>query len=410
MFQPWRIKLREAQDAFRHGRLEEAGRLLGETGLREFRPAKELLTKLVELRVQEAERCLAAGEPGAALTWLDRLTGPLAETGAVRTVREAAARLATARRLARRGDLARAEAEYSRAAALVPHVAALADAARACSLKRTASRDHLDGLHKALAGERWSDVLSHAEALIELCPQHEIARQALRRAWSAVGVPIMEESTNTFVQQAPQPQPPPQAVNRRPFDRFLLWVDGVGGYLVCSADEVTIGQPVAESPVDIPILGDLSRRHAKIRRDGESYLVEPRRAVRLNGRTIDRATALADGAMLELGNVCLRFRQPHPLSATARLEFVSRHRTQPSADAVLLLAESCVLGPSTQSHVVCGDWSRELILYRQSDDLFCRCPGPFQLDGQPAVDSDKLALKSQVSGEDFSFSVESLEG
>jgi hypothetical protein len=219
----------------------------------------------------------------------------------------------------------------------------------------------------------------------------------------------MEESTNTFVQKGPRPEPP-RAVTRPPFDRFLLWVDGVGGYLVCSRDEVTIGQPVAESPVDIPIFGDLSRRHAKIRRDGESYLIEPRRAVRLNGRTIERATALTDGAVLELGNVRLRFQQPHPLSATARLELVSRHRTQPSADAVLLLAESCVLGPSAQSHVACGDWSRELILYRQSDDLFCRCPGPFQLDGQPAVDCGKLAVKSQVSGEDFSFSIESLEG
>jgi tetratricopeptide (TPR) repeat protein len=410
MFQPWRLKLREAQDAFRHGRLDEAGRLLAETGLREFRPAKELSSKVAERRVQEAERCLAAGEPQAALAWLDQLDRRHAETNAARTLREAAARLAAAQRLARRGDLARAEAEYSRAAALAPHITALAEAVRACSLKRRANCDHLDGLHKALACQHWSDVLIHAEALIELCPDHEIARQAQRRAWSAVGVPLMEESTNTFVQRSTSSKDLPPAAGRRPIDRFLLWVDGVGGYLVCSADEVTIGQPVSESPVDIPVLGDLSRRHAKIRREGENYLFEPRRPVRLNGRTIDRPAALTDGAMLELGNVMLRFRQPHPLSATARLEFVSRHRTHPSADAILLLAESCVLGPSTQSHVVCGDWSRDLILYRQGDDLFCRRAGPFQIDGQPVVDGGKLSLKSRLSGEDFSLSVESLVG
>ncbi|HWB12468.1 MAG TPA: FHA domain-containing protein [Pirellulales bacterium] len=410
MFQPWRLKLREAQDAFRQGRLEEAGRLLAETGLHEFRPAKELLSKVAESGVQEAERCLAVGDPQAALGWLDQLDRRHAQSGAARALREAAARLAAAQRLARRGDLARAEAEYSRAAARVPHIAALADAARECSLKRTASRDHLDGLYKGLACQHWSDVLTHAEALIELCPDHEIARQALRRAWSAVGVPLMEESTNTFVQKPASSKDSPQPAERPPIDRFLLWVDGVGGYLVCSTDEVTLGQPVAESPVDIPILGDLSRRHAKIRRDGENYLIEPRRPVRLNGRTIDRAAALTDGAMLELGNVLLRFRQPHPLSATARLEFVSRHRTLPSADAILLLAESCVLGPSAQSHVVCGDWSRELILYRQGDDLFGRRTGPFQVDGQPVVDYGKLTLKSHLSGEDFSLSVESLVG
>jgi hypothetical protein len=378
--------------------------------------AKELSSKVVECCVQEAERYLAAGESQAAIACLNQLASlnhcerPQVETGAVRAVREAAARLAAAQRLARRGDLVRAEAEYSRAAALVPHITALAEAARACSLKKTASRDHVDALHKGLAAEHWSDVLNHAEALIELCPDHEIARQALRRAWSAVGMRTMEDSTNTFVQKSTCPKESAPVDGQRPIDRFLLWVDGVGGYLVCGRDEVTIGQPVAESPVDIPVLGDLSRRHAKVRRDGENYLIEPCRPVRLNGRPVDRAAPLVDGAMLELGNVSLRFRQPHPLSATARLEFVSRHRTHPSADAVLLMAESCVLGPDAQSHVVCGDWSRDLILYRQGDDLFCRRPGSFQLDGKAAADYGQLTLNSQVSGEDFSLSIESLVG
>jgi hypothetical protein len=290
----------------------------------------------------------------------------------------------------------------------LPHLTALADVARQCTLKNTTCRELVDLLHEALATERWSDVLHHAEALIELCPDHEIARQARRQAWSAVGVRVMDESTNTYHGHSPQRHSPAPAMNRHPLDRFLVWVDGVGGYLVCSRDEVTIGQPVAESPVDIPILGDLSRRHAKIRRDGEVYVIDPRRPARLDGRPVERATVLTDGALLELGNVRLRFHQPHPLSATARLEFVSRHRMQPAADAVVLLAESCVLGPSAKSHVVCGDWSRERILYRQGDDLYCRSEGRFQVDGEPADDCHKLTLKSQVAGEDFSLSIEGL--
>lgn len=442
----WRIKLREATDAFRGGRLEEAGRLLCESGLREFRPAKELLAKVIDRRVQEAEQCLAAGEPAAALARLDDLDRRHAETAAVRLAREAAARIAVAQRFARRGEFARAEQEWGRAAALVPHVKALEDAVRACSVKGALSRDLAARLHEAAAKEEWSEVLRHAEALLELCPDHDAAREARRRAWSAVGVkfdqqrpalPVraanganhtspprlrppknnhhlvsrasaMDESTNTFLGSPSKPVGPP--ANWGPIDRFLLWVDGVGGYLVCTRDEVTIGQPVPESQVDVPLLGDLSRRHAKIRRDGETYLIDPRRPVRLDGRQIDRPTALADGVVIELGNVRLRFRRPHPLSSTARLEFVSPHRTQPAADAVLLLAESCVLGPGAQSHVVCGDWSQELILYRQGDDLYCRRSGRFQLDGQPATDGGKLTLKSQVSGEDFSLSIEGLVG
>lgn len=213
----------------------------------------------------------------------------------------------------------------------------------------------------------------------------------------------MDKRTNLY-----SPSPHPARGITRPIDRFVLWVDGVGGYLVCTRDEVLIGQPLPEAEVDVPILGDLSRRHAKIRRDGEAYLIEPRRQVRLDGRAIDRPAGLADGVLIELGNVRLRFRRPHPLSATARLDFISNHRTQPSADGLLLMAESCVLGPGAQNHIACGNWSRDLILYRQADDLYCRRDGRFQIDGRTVAENGKLSLKSCVSGEDFSLSIERL--
>jgi hypothetical protein len=199
------------------------------------------------------------------------------------------------------------------------------------------------------------------------------------------------------------------AARREGDSRFLLWVDGVGGYLVCESNQVTLGQPVPGSQVDVPILGDVSRRHAQIRRDGEAYLIDPLRPVRLDGRTIERPTSLVDGNLIELGhNVRLRFRRPHPLSATARLEFVSHHRTQPAADAVLLMAESCVLGPGANSHVVCRDWTGELVMFRQGDRLQCRRKGPFEIDGNPVCDKGSLAAASQVVGGDFSLSIESV--
>jgi FHA domain len=191
--------------------------------------------------------------------------------------------------------------------------------------------------------------------------------------------------------------------------RFLLWVDGVGGYLVCTADEVILGQPVPGSQVDVPILGDISRRHARIRRDGENYLIDPLRSVRLDGREIERATTLSDGELIELGdNVRLRFRRPHALSRTARLEFVSHHRTLPSADAVLLAAESCVLGPGANSHIVCRNWSRDVVLYRQGADWHCRAAGPFEIDGAPANERAAIGERSRIAADDFSLSLETI--
>jgi hypothetical protein len=189
--------------------------------------------------------------------------------------------------------------------------------------------------------------------------------------------------------------------------RFLMWIDGVGGYLVCEADEVVLGQPVPGSRVDVPIRGDLSRDHATIRRSGEGYLLVPRRTTRLNGREIREPAPIADGATIELGHgVRLKFRQPHPLSRTARLEFVSRHRTQPPTDGVLLLAESCILGPAASAHVVCHAWQREVVLLNQAGELRCRTAGDFQVDGETSISPAPIGRSSRISGEDFSVKLE----
>lgn len=188
-------------------------------------------------------------------------------------------------------------------------------------------------------------------------------------------------------------------------DRFLLWIDAVGGYWVCMADEVVLGQPVGG--VDIPILGDLSKRHARIRRDGEGYVIEAIRPVRVNGQPVAGVTTLQDRALILLGDrVELRFRVPHALSGTARLEFASGHRTQPSSDAVLLMAETCVLGPSRHSHVVCPAWPKEVVLYRRGEELHCRTAGNLEIDGRAAKHGGRMAANSRVEGDRFSFTLE----
>ncbi len=193
----------------------------------------------------------------------------------------------------------------------------------------------------------------------------------------------------------------------RRVDRFLLWVDAVGGFLVCLGDEATIGQPTGPRAVDIPILGDLSSRHARIWRDGGGYLIEAIREVRVDGRPVSRVSLLGQQARIQLGDtVNLLFRRPHALSATARLDFVSRHRANPSVDAILLMADSCVLGPKPHSHVVCGGWPREVVLYRHDDALYCRSRGTMYVDGVRRDGRSRITRNSRVEGDGFSFSLE----
>ncbi len=144
-------------------------------------------------------------------------------------------------------------------------------------------------------------------------------------------------------------------------------------------------------------------------RRGDGYVIEPVQATRVNGQIVHDTTLLTDGDEIEFGDaVRLRFRQPHALSASARLDFLSRHRTLPSADGVLLMAESCVMGPKWQNHVVCTDWQGDVVLYRRDDELYCRAMDSIEIDGQLCDGRGRISPNSHVAGSDFSMSLEQL--
>ena len=188
--------------------------------------------------------------------------------------------------------------------------------------------------------------------------------------------------------------------------RFLLWIDAVGGYLVCLGDHISIGQP-AGWHVDVPIMADLSRLHAWIEREGEGYLLRAVRPAMINRRAVPEVAVLADRDEIALGQgTRLRFRQPTPLSRTARIDIESPHRLALAADAVLLIAETCIIGRAASSHVVAPEWSREFVLFRQGDELWCRTACEFEVDGQPCRDRARLTLSSRIRGEGFSLALE----
>ncbi len=191
--------------------------------------------------------------------------------------------------------------------------------------------------------------------------------------------------------------------------RFFLWVDAVGGFLVCREKQIVLGQPSAEGYADVPILADVSRRHAVIRRDAGGYTIEPVHAVSIDGRRVREIALLADGNEIELGSgVRLRFRRPHALSTTARLELVSHHKTEPPVDAVLLMGESCVLGPNRHSHIHCAHWKHDVILHGQGDSLRCHTTGTLQVDGHVYDAQAPLTYDSQIEGDDFSLRLEAI--
>src|SRR5262249_20552437 len=121
----------------------------------------------------------------------------------------------------------------------------------------------LGRLHEAANQARWRDVIDLSEQVLAAAPQHAEARKARARACKAIE-PVTGAEKSTI-----QPAPAENASS----PRFLLWIDGVGGFLVCLAPKVTMGQATPEGNVDLPLFADISRVHATLTRDVEGYLL-----------------------------------------------------------------------------------------------------------------------------------------
>jgi hypothetical protein len=386
--------------------------------------------QLVECSLSEAVRYIEADDPVAALDALDRLKGRRVEHPEVRILGEVARHVQMTQKLLRRGEFTLAEEELGRAGQLRPDLKSFESRVAAVRLKMEEHRKWTSDLKAALASEDWPGVVAATDRLLQLAPDSPTVRAIRERAWSKLAralrptvVPASRRvnpgGTPTDVRDSwasgiihedhavSDPIVPDHLAQSGDSTRFLLWIDAVGGFLVCLGDEIVLGQPVQGGPADVPILADISRRHAVIRREAENYVLSPVAKTKVDGMPITHDTPLVDGATIELGEgVKLRFRRPNALSGTARLEFVSHHRTKPHVDAVLLMTSACILGPKRNCHVVCPDWTNDVVLYRDGEQLYCRSGHSIVVDGMPQHGRAAIRMQSQITGDDFSLQLE----
>ena len=440
------LAIRQARETLRQGRLEEAHRLLTQPALRDHRAAGQLLAQLVRDYAERAQRHLKHDDTEGA--WRDLFQAEqlqtteksveslrqtltrlglaevraLLQTGEIRRADEAIAKLrerrvrsselqvleeATrdwlqARELAERGEFALALEAVDRTRRRLPE--------RPCILEQFLAdlERHRDGfphllvrLHEAADAGRWREVVELAEQVLAMAPHHAEARKARSRAWKAI-----EPVTVAMASPSDAPNGEVLACDGLP-TRFLLWIDGVGGYLVCLGARLTFGQAIVDGHVDVPLVADVSRLHASLTRDAEGYVLEAVRPVQVNARDVTRAL-LQTGDRVTLGASCqLQFRQPVPISTTARLDLVSGHRLPLSVDAILLMADTLVLGEGSQVHINVPDLKQSLVLFRQKDTLGIRHAGKLTINGHNS--DNRLVLNdlhATVSGENITFAIE----
>jgi hypothetical protein len=412
--------------------LNQATRLgAGEVQISEFRRQQ------AATRRSRAVEHLARGDAAAATAELNRMDQRRLGGSERLAWQSVAQQMEHAESRAAHGDASSAIESLERAERMLPEPESDSSAAVAAHLQhRLARLREISGtlqeqdarLHAALAKAEWTEALAAAEALLELAPQHTAARQARRKAWAAVGMEVTQAHYPALRGVGPRAASPlanwqpagsthahrrsakvDTVTEREQGRRLVAWIDAVGGFLVCLGDEIVIGQPSDGGDVDVPILADLSRRHAIIRREGEAYVLKPLVRTAVDGRVVADPIVLRDKCTIKLGEaVELRFRKPHALSNTAVLEILSHHKTEPAVDGIVLMSESCILGPQPHSHVRCRPWSSDLVLFRRGTELMCRTHSPVEIDGQACVGQASVAGNCRIENEEFALSLEEI--
>lgn len=196
-------------------------------------------------------------------------------------------------------------------------------------------------------------------------------------------------------------------------ERWLLWMDGVGAWLILIGDEITLGRSGGTSPLlkqtqpgkeeaDIAMTGNLSRRHVTFRRDADAWLLQPHSVVTMGGRSIQREQLLQDDCELALNqSVKLAFQLPTPLSLSARLTVRSEHRLSMPVSGAVLMAETCLLGSGTENHIRCPAWPGTVILIRSPHGLSVKSRMPLTSDGTSLTGTTPIRHGQIIRGHDL---------
>lgn len=401
----------------------------------------ELRHTLTKFSIVQIRAMLEAGRPIDAIDQIAKCRDRGVRHPDLELLESAAQDWILAQELADRGEFLRAVAELDRAGPKLPSPKTGLERYRAeVEARHERFRDAVGRLYDAAEAKNWREAVAAAAEVLAVAPDHREAKAIRGKAW-VVAAPetadfappdggghaagVAQPATRREFGRAPQPLGAPALPRATPVGgssylssaggaplpkRFLLWVDGVGGYLVCLSNRVTFGQATAEGPVDVPLFAEVSRTHAEVTRDGEGYVIESGRGIRVNGGETKRAL-LAAGDRITLGASCqFLFRKPVPVSSSARLELTSGHRLPVAVDGVLLMGNELMLGPGPEAHVEVPGPDEPVLIYRSKDGLGVRVPGKFTIDDRLCADRAALPLPAVVSCDALTFAVEPVSG
>jgi hypothetical protein len=162
----------------------------------------------------------------------------------------------------------------------------------------------------------------------------------------------------------------------------VLWLEGVGTYVLLPFPRVSLGRVGSSVRPDIPLAGRMPGNAAEIIRTGEQYVLAAHSDVTVNGKKVaEKALAPGDRIRVEDGAE-LRFYLPCPLSATAVLRFETPSLLPGKALEVILLDQFVMIGTKGLCHIKTVSGPRQIVLFVRDGSFWARTEGPLVTSGE----------------------------
>jgi len=270
------------------------------------------------------------------------------------------------------------------------------------------SRAYLTKLEKALSGASWveenlRDLAKVTEAL-PMLRAGPLGRTAPPPDTDGTALPAsstaLSKQQRRILAAGESPETAPG------LERLLLWIDGVGTYLILNTQRISMGRTGSSARPDIALAADLAGYHAEILRIEDDYfIVAAQGTVEVGGRKTSRKL-LADGDSIRLGASCrFRFHLPTALSPTAVLTLERGQRIEGDVRKIVLFNELLLLGKEGKCHVeapVAGD---TVVLSAGSGGLVCRAPEEILVDAKAAGREALIPLGAHVEIGELTFTL-----
>ena len=280
--------------------------------------------------------------------------------------------------------------------------------------RRIGERDHeaawacLGRLEPLLPGTAWIDAARGALARISE------GLQALRAGpLEGLAGKRAPAAANLFGETAQAPSPRSLKAMECPGeprgDRFLLWVDGVGSYLLVRSGRLTIGRAGSSARPDLPLAADLGGVQAEILRVDDDYFLAAHGKVQVNGRPMERKL-LADGDRIGLAPRCeIIFRIPTALSTSAVVVLPEGQRIAGDAREVILMDHHILIGAEDGCHVRAAEARSRILLCAGQDGLTVKADEGISIDGSPVGREAPVRSGAQIKVGEVTFTVTPLE-